>query len=253
MAPPTSVRLGPLGLAIANGARWLNDDEYPAWQQYADELERLATFVIREGQFDSYLGRLQGRRNERDSALAELRVAFHFDANGFRITQWRPVGADATEGEFAVAGPSGTGTFVEVKSPGWEGELSDEEKRKGRTRLPKYLPFEGRAVAPWERIQFSVKKSYKKLTPTRPNLLIIADDLFVSLRHGTEMHAGQALYEARSNGCFAGSKFQNLGGVAIFWEEDVGAYYMKLFLNRFALPSTSLPDDMRARFGGQTL
>jgi hypothetical protein len=252
MAPPSNIRLGPLSRSIATGARWLKEDEYPAWQKYADELERLAAFANREGQFSNYLPRLQGRKSERDSALAELRVAFHFDANAFKITEWKPVGAGATEGEFTVAGPSGSATFVEVKSPGWEGELSEEEKRGGRARLPKYLHLEGRFVAPWERIQFAVEKSYKKLAATRPNLLVIADDLFASPRHGTETHVDQALYDARSNGCFAGPKFQNLGGVGIFWEEDASAYHMKLFLNRFALPPTSLPDDMQARFDGHS-
>jgi hypothetical protein len=145
--------------------------------------------------------------------------------------------------------------FVEVKSPGWEGELSDTERAAGRTRRPKYLHAEARAIAPWERIQFAVKKAYKKFSSDRPNLLVIADDLFVSLQHGTELHVGQALYGTLDGGCFTNSTYENIGGVGIFWVEQNDReiwYEMRLFINPYALRSTSLPTDMQLAFRGQS-
>ena len=89
------------------------------------------------------------------------------------------MGRDRNKGEYLIQGPSGKNTFVEVKSPGWEGELSDEERKGGRLRQEKYLAFEGRPVAPWKAIQFAADKAYKKFATDIPNLLIVADDLFL--------------------------------------------------------------------------
>ncbi|HLW78363.1 MAG TPA: hypothetical protein VKU44_02090 [Terriglobia bacterium] len=83
--------------------------------------------------------------------------------------------------------------------------------------------------------------------------MIIADDLFVGLQHGTDVAAEMALYEKRSQGCFTDERYANLGGVGIFWIENDGqriCYEMRLFLNPHALPSTLLPDDMRLGFRG---
>jgi len=164
------------------------------------------------------------------------------------------VGRDRNKGEYLIQGPSGKNTFVEVKSPGWEGELSDEERKGGRLRQEKYLAFEGRAVAPWKAIQFAVDKAYKKFATDIPNLLIVADDLFLPLRYDTAIHAEEALYETRNNGCFIDARYANLGGVGVFWIENDGRqiwYEIRLFLNPHALRSTMLPDDIRLGFHGQ--
>src|SRR5271157_4025019 len=139
-----SPQLGPLGSALKTGARWT--DEYPAWQKYANELEALLQFTKASGQFPQYLGALQGSNSQRDSALEELRVAYHLEQNGFTVTEWRPVGDAGNEGEFMVRGRSNRSVFVEVKSPGWEGELTVEQRRSGRLNYPKYINGEGGAV-----------------------------------------------------------------------------------------------------------
>jgi len=111
------------------------------------------------------------------------------------------MGANGREGEFTVGTPNGARIFTEVKSPSWEGELSPEERTNGRKDQGKILDGEARMIALWERVQFEVGKAYKKFRDDMSNLLIIADDLFVSLEHGTETQADIALY-ATKTGCF---------------------------------------------------
>src|SRR5208282_3828461 len=133
-SPPDGVRIGPLVSAVMDGARWRGQNAFPSSQLWSDEVEKVFAFAVAHGQFGTYLPRLRGRWKEFGSALAELRVAFYLDRNQFRVAGWEPVGARGVrgEGEFLVTGPSGISTFVEVKSPGWEGELSQEERISGR-------------------------------------------------------------------------------------------------------------------------
>jgi hypothetical protein len=241
---------------VISGARWTG--AYPAWQKYADELEELLNFVKAKGQWDAYLGALQSSNSQRDSALMELRVAKHLEGRGFRVVSWRPVGADNNEGEYMVQGPSMQQTFVEAKSPGWEGEVAPEERKAGRLEQPKYVDLDGRAVAPWLKIRYAVDKAYKKFRADMSNLLVIADDLFVSLGHVTELHAGQALY-SRSRaqpGYFTDARYDRLGGVGFFWlnvhEQNV-SYQMRLFLNPHARSATALPADMQSMLHADTV
>ena len=253
--PPPYVEFGVLTSTMMDLADWRGKDEFPSSQLWADEIERVFSFAHSQEQFGRYLPVLRSPISQRDSALAELRVAFYFHRNQFRVTAWNPIGANRNEGEFFVSGPSGTNVFVEVKSPGWEGELSDAERASGRTRKPKYLHAEARAIAPWERIQFAVNKAYKKFSSYTPNLLVIADNLFVSLQHGTELHVGQALYGKRDGGCFTDSSYENIGGVGIFWVEQNDReiwYEMKLFLNPYVSLQVTLPSDMQLAFHGQS-
>ncbi len=251
--PPQDVRLGTLTSTIMDGAQWRGEDEFPSSQLWSDEVERVLSFALSQEQFGQYLPHLRGRENQRVSALAELRVAFYLHRNQFKVVSWKPVGANGTEGEFSVSGPSGVALFVEVKSPGWKGELSGAERNAGRKCKPKYLHAEARSIAPWERVQFEVEKAYKKFSSDIPNLLVIADHLFVSLQHGTKLQAEMALYQKHNKGCFTDQKYQNMGGVGIFWVEinDREIWYdMRLFLNPYALASTALPNDMKSAFTG---
>ena len=248
----TDIHLGSMTSFVMDRARWIGADQFPSSQLGADEIERILSFAEAQGVFDKYLGALTASSSQRDSALAELRVAFYFRRNSFRIAQWRPVGLPPKEGEFMVQGPSGLQTFVEVKSPGWEGELSDTERKTGRTQQPKYINAEARIIAPWERIQFAVDKAYEKLLPTQPNLLVIADDLFVSLQHRIDFNANLALYALHNHGRFTTQSFEKLGGVGIFWVETARevSYDMKLYLNPHLLNATALPEDLQLAFHG---
>ncbi|MFX0202348.1 MAG: hypothetical protein ACFFCW_40090 [Candidatus Hodarchaeota archaeon] len=248
------IDLGPLASTVMNRARWRGQDEFPSSQLLANEIERVLSFAEVQGQFGLYLGDLTASATQRDSAIAELRVAFYFHRNQFSIAEWRPIGLSSKEGEFLVRGPSGMDTFIEVKSPGWEGELEEEERKAGRTKQPKYINAEVRSTAPWERIQFAVNKAYKKFSPDIPNLLVIVDDLFWPLRYRPEMHIGQSLYSTYHGGSFTNSVYANLSGVGIFWVEDNSKeiwYEMMLFLNPYA--HNPLPCDMQEAFRGQAL
>lgn len=255
-SPPESVRLGTLISTVMDGARWRGQNAFPSSQMWSDEVERVFGFGLSQDQFGVYLPRLRGRWNQFESALAELRVAFYLHRNQFRIKTWEPYGARGVrgEGEFSIAGPSGVPVFVEVKSPGWEGEVSEEEIRRGRLEQPKNLYCEARAVAPWMKIQFAIEKAYKKFRSDGRNLLVVADDLFVGLQLATEMHVGMALYEPHTMGCFTGGLYEKLGGVGVFWVENNGQeiwYEMRMYLNPCAIASCSIPEDMSVAFNGE--
>ena len=248
---PQGVRLGPLTSTIRDGAVWTTEDQFPSDQSWADEVERVLSFAQVQGQFENYMGALRGNARQRHSALAELRVAFFFSRNQFPIVEWKPVGANGREGEFTIKTPSGTNLFVEVKSPSWEGELSDAEKTGERKQQGKYLHAEARFITPWERVQFAVDKGYSKFRSDTRNLLVIADDLFVSLEHGTNHQAGMSLYSKNNNGSFTSTARQSLGGVGFFWIKNNLQevwYEMKLFLNPYALSAVAIPEDFAKAF-----
>ncbi len=225
------------------------------------ECESLLDLVRLEGQLDRFWSRLTTRDvRQRDSALNELRVACHLRDHSFRIVDWEPVGAKAQEGEFLIEGPSGAQTFVEVKSPSWQGELfnfqdpstlPDLLRRRAldRVKLPKDQNLEGGPFNPVSGIRFAIEKTYPKLTDSTPNLLVIADDLRVGLEHGTEMRAAIAL--SAKDGCFGDSAFERVGGVGMFWlvnDCKKCSYEMALFVNPHSLSKTRIPDDLRSRF-----
>lgn len=248
---PAGVHVGSLTALVMDGAAWRDTNAYPSSQEWADESEKLFNFAVSHDQFARFLPRLRGRWSEFESAQAELRVAFFLHRNSFKIVEWEPVGAGGTKGEFSIEGQSRFPVFTEIKSPGWEGELTPQELRAGRQHLPKNLYCDGRAVAPWERVQFEIGKAYKKFNPQNRNLLILADDLFVGLNHGTDIWVSYALYSSRTGGCFCDRSFENLGGVAFFEvvaSTDPIAYEMQLFLNPHTLPSAALPVDIQGAF-----
>jgi hypothetical protein len=152
-------------------------------------------------------------------------VAFSLHGNGFKIVQWEPLGAAECKGEFTIEGPSRLPVLTEVKSPGREGELTPKELKAGRQHRPKDLYCEGRSAASWERAQFEVRIAYKKFDPQNRNLLVLADDLFISLRHGTNLWASYALYSRQTGGCLRDNSYENLGGVGFFWWSQTQTQY----------------------------
>lgn len=246
----TNLKFGPLTSKLLVPFPW--KDGFPSWQEWADELEHLLSFADAQGRVDDFLPRLRTERHtQRDAALNELRVALFFDRNGFPISVWEPPGLAGKVGEFSIRAPEGCTVFTEVKSRGWESELSDEERRAGRTRLPKYLEGDGGPFANWEKMRECIasEKTYPKFAPTQPNLLVIADNFFVNLLHA-EQQIEIALYDLRGKyggeiGYFASSVYNNLGGVAAFLAECGGGaaveYHIKAYGNPFALGQTKLP------------
>ena len=99
--PPPHVRLGPLTRQLLSGARWQGMDAFPAWQIWADDVERVLAFLEREGRFQPFLAVVQTVRTpqHRDARLAEARGAFYLSRNGFRVVAWEPPGEGLTRGE----------------------------------------------------------------------------------------------------------------------------------------------------------
>ncbi len=239
-------------------ARWAGQGAYPAHPEYAVELEGLLGFMQAHNRLDSFWPRLTGPRpQERDDALQELRVARYLTSLGFPIAQWEPPGNGNLIGEFSVKAPPSLDMFVEIKSPGWEGELTQEQRDAGRAKQEKYQYLEGGAVGPAQKIRMSVRKAYPKFLPSQPNLLVIADDLFVPLATWGDLPADQALF-LRSTilegeaGYFTSRTFENLGGVALFKAElPVGKslrYEFLLYPNLMARAETALPKKFTETF-----
>ena len=180
MPPPDGVRLGPLTRAVLDGAVWRDASAFPAFQSWADEVERVLCFLEVQQMFKRFLPRLRARESERDGALAEARTGFFFNRNGFRIMDWAPEAVKDRPGDMEIQWRDTEPVFVEVKGPGWEGELSPEEIRAGRRFLPKYINAEGRAVGSASRVIYAIDKALPKFAPERINLVVVVDDLFLS-------------------------------------------------------------------------
>ena len=214
-----------LSQRLLREARWVGQDGYPTSPQYSVELEGLLGFLQAHNRLGSFWPRLTAPRpQERDDALQEIRVARFFTTNGFPVAEWEPPGNGNLIGEFSVQALPSPPVFVEVKSPGWEGQLSQAQRDAGRAKQEKYQDLEGGPDDPWRGIRMSVKKAYPKFCSTQPNLLVIADDRFVSLATWGRLGAEQALFIKSTildgeAGYFATTEFENLGGVALFKQE----------------------------------
>ena len=246
----------PLLAALAASSRWLGADEYPSCTEWADEHESWLRYLKCEGTLNRYWPRLKGFKEQRDEAFAEIAVAYFFGVKcGLSIVEWEPPGEAGKVGEFAIADPSGTRIFVEVKSPGWEAEfVADEGRGSPRLLQPKYIDAEARATGPWASIRHAVRKAYPKLPSTIPTLLVVNDDLMVSLSDWGNHVGDIALYASRhpgysqgylaENGPFANRDFERLGGVGVFTVDLPSGgmrYRFELFENRFALPAVAIP------------
>jgi len=239
---------GPVARRLISTDRWT--DQFPAYPALAKELDELLLFADRQG-MPNFVSRLEARNAQRDEMLSELRIAYLLDQFRFPIVQWEPPGLNGKVGEFLVGTPEGKNVFVEVKSPGWEGALSDAVRKAGRARLPKFIPQpEGGAIGNWQPLQRCIasEKTYPKFAPTQPNLLVVADDLHVDLFEIPE-HIEIALYATDTRygavGFFTTRRFENLGGVALFRAfselRSKGIdYELQLFDNPFALPIIKL-------------
>src|SRR5438128_2474411 len=117
------VILGPLTARLQSESKWT--DQYPAWQVYADECERVLEFLGDQGETGRFWPRLSSKKQQRDEALNEVRVAHYLDSIGYPVVAWEPVDAPPYNTEFSVSLGNSKPVFIEVKSPGWEGEITD--------------------------------------------------------------------------------------------------------------------------------
>ena len=269
-SPPPHVRLGPLTRLLLSGARWQGADAFPAWQVWADDVERVLAFLQSEGRLGAFLAVTQSARTpqHRDARLAEARGAFYLHRNGFCVVEWEPLGEGTTRGEVTVSLRGSTNVFVEVKQPGWQGErlprrvadsraLTPEARERclARMKQEKYINLEGGAVGSHLAAMDVVRRNaLPKLTDKMPNLVVVVDDLSVT----PVGLPGLPLYVERE---FAKPDhdpddhddvftFERLGGVFFLQPEANNSqridYRADFVENPGALPSCALPPAVAA-------
>jgi hypothetical protein len=245
------VKLGSRAGGLFSPVPWT--DDYPASQEWADELETLLEFCDSQGQLARFLPKLRIPRNkQREATLSELRVALFLHRSGFPIAAWEPPGNNGKEGEYSVRTPEEGIVFTEVKSRGWESELTQEERLAGRTKQPKHIEDDGGKYANWKGMRDCISDAYSKFTPSEPNLLVIADDFFVSLARKADWQIDVALFATHDRygeepGYFATAAYQNLGAIAVFAAEVSDfpvEYRFQIFQNPYALTETAIPPSL---------
>jgi len=247
----SKVQLGPIANRLFSPVPWT--DDYPASQEWADELETLLEFCDSHGQLRRFLPKLRIPRNkQRDATLSELRVALFLHRSGFPIAAWEPPGNNNKEGEYSVRAPEGGIVFTEVKSRGWESEITQVERLAGRTKQAKYKEDDPAAYANWKGMRDCISDAYSKFTPGGPNLLVIADNFFVSLARTAPWQINVALFATHDRygeerGYFATAAYQNLGAVAVFAaevSEILVECRFQIFQNPYALTETAIPPSL---------
>jgi hypothetical protein len=144
--------------------------------------------------------------------------------------------------------------FTEIKSPGWESELSQTQIKAGRALQPKYMGLGGGAVGNFHVVHrcMASPKTYPKFTDNQSNLLIISDDLKLSL-HDTLIQVEGALYGSKlqygEDGYFTTNQFENIGGLGVFCAFSTAPsrgleYKFSVFENPNALPANKLPPSL---------
>ena len=175
--PPKHVILGPLTSRLLNVATWKPHNEFPAHQSWADEFESALIYLDSEGVLDRFIHRLSlGERG----VWAEIWAAHYFNKNSFKVTQWEPEYVPNAPGDLEVVLRTDDPIFVEVKRPGWQGELSSVEYDKGRHEEPKYQNGDCRSYDNVPPVIHSVRKALPKFCASSANVIVIVDDLFVS-------------------------------------------------------------------------
>jgi hypothetical protein len=244
-----AMRLGPVARKLINPDAWTGG--YPGPPAYVRELDALLHFANQNGYLGRFVSNLEARDRQRDKALNELRLSYLFKNLGFGISEWDPPGANGKKGEFMLSWPDESSVFVEIKSPGWESELSPAQLNAGFAKRSKYAGWNGGAVGNWQAVHrcISSEKTYPKFLSTQPNLLIMSDDLKLSL-HDSLFQVEAALYGEKhfygEDGYFTTNRFENIGGLGVFNAFSVAPsrgmeYKFIVYANPNALPATRLP------------
>jgi len=184
------------------------------------EINKWLVFIENKGELKRFIPRLTKMDNsKRDEALAEISSAYLLENElNFIVTGWEVPTKNNKNVDFVIEEKVNE-IFCEVKSPGWEGELSKKELMEGRKDQRKYIPSECRFFGHWKNIRYAIKKAYPKFLSNCKNLVIIQDDLFVSiLDFPTKTPIDIALYEEtgqynNEKGVFTNSYYENVGGI----------------------------------------
>jgi hypothetical protein len=255
MAPPKEIKLGRLTGSIVAGAHWLDQDNFPAHQQWADDVERVLAFLEAERKLGDFFPRLNRQNAEhRGAALAEARAAYFLRELGFDIVEWEPTAIHNRPVDVAIRLHGSPITiFVEVKAPTWQGEVTralstatpDEQAAiLARVDREKYINAEARFIDPvGVALDVICRNALPKLADDRPNLVVTVDDLYMS-------PVGNPFLQSRLKTAFESDRtFERLGGVFLLNPEshdDQVLYRCAFAQNCSCLPQCALPDDVAA-------
>lgn len=204
--------------------KWKNKDSFPSCIEFKIEINKWIEFIKSKNQLDRYLPRINDSAAKRNEALAEICSAYILEKIlKYPVIEWEVETVNNRNVDFVIKS-NNKKYFCEVKSPGWIGELTQEERLNGRKEKPKYIHAEVRSIAPWERIRFSINKANLKFLPNYYNLVIINHNLFDGIlfndKRGIPMNVDIALYEEHGvykneKGYFVDNKYDNIGGILI--------------------------------------
>jgi hypothetical protein len=246
-----NITLGPLTRFVVSGVRWDSTDSFPGWQAEADEFERLLCHLVAHDRFHSFLPRLRLTCKHRIAALAEARASFFFHRIGFRILEYEPLGDNNTKGDLLIQWRESPPIFVEVKAPSWHGEVAavnpstsmQQEWIKKRFLQPKF-DYVGCVADSASRVLEVVEhNALKKLRRNGPNLVVVADDLFVSA-------LGFLTLESKATELMSNAKCDRLSGLLLF-KSDLKSgvdYRIQYLHNPSALASCALPAAVKEGF-----
>lgn len=199
--------------------KWHGKDEFPSCAEWKNEVNMWLLFVQDRGQLERYAPRLNDSKTRRDEALAEIVSAYVAEVQlGYPVIAWERETIGGRDVDFVIHDKDAGDIFCEVKSPGWESEISQEERLGGRKDLPKYINRDGRSIAPWQNVRYAIGRAYPKFLPTCKNLVVLYNDLFVPIL-SIPLNIDIALFDdsrigyGGEKGYFTDKTFENVGGI----------------------------------------
>jgi hypothetical protein len=248
-----AINLGPLTARLKSEASWR--DEYPAWQDWADECESLLTFLSDGGVLERFWPRLCAKAQQRDETINEIRVGYLLHLAGYPVVDWEPQDAGGRTLEYAVAISQQRKMLVEVKSPGWEAQLSESERKAGRASQPKYRAdiIEGGPADPVQVIRRTVEKARPKFSGNQPGIVVPSDDCRVNLGEWgwgpLQMALSQNCVGGYGPGLFHEPAYSVIGAVCLFWSVSVSGrggieYHALCMRNPNAVPTAVVPQEV---------
>lgn len=236
--------------SVFNNPQWKGQDHFPSCKEWKLEINKRLEFIKSKNELNRFLKRLNATKTQRDEALAEILAAYVLEEKlKYKIIQWEKPTINGKNIDLLVLIGSEE-IFCEVKSPGWEAELSQKERLSDRKSKPKYINAEVRSVAPWENIQYSLFKAYGKFLPDKKNIVILCHDLFDGfLELPNDLNINNSLYsnslhfnnliKKNGKGCFSDNTYENIGGLLLiedylFCKDNEVTYKYKFFPNKYS-------------------
>jgi hypothetical protein len=261
--------IGTLTQQFMSGATWSGKDDFPGLQPMADDVENVLKFLDEEKILNEFSlqAKKQPTPSKRDELFAEARAAYFLYINGFKVSGWHTKGTGNKEIEFKISLGCTPEIFVEVKAPGWQGEISwminanpnhtptNLQYLKDRRKQAKFIPckVEGYASAPHHDCMNVVRKNVlPKLMNTCPNLAIIVDNCWNTPVGHFSLHSdvqNEYMNPTRDPNDPEDKYDYNLLGGVLFLNLNFGQdrsrkevdYNMNFVENPNALPTCSIP------------